>query len=597
MNQTQRHIFYEEQFSIHAGQADAFKKKLHGLGTLRLAIFIFAFLSFFIFKGSVLICIVALALIIFLWLVKLGVNVRYQRDKHRKIAELNRLELNVLKGDWSGFANGTEFINSKHAYSSDMDLFGEGSFYQLINRTVSAEGANRLAERLSVGSSTLVLDHAAIEELKQHMAWNQGFCAEGLLSEPADFRHDIRKVKDVKVGKHVFAESLRAAIPVCSITMAILFGIGIVSSAIFLMYASFVLIYIGSGLKHTNLLAAELGSVANVTKIRRRQMDLVSNLTVENELFRTYIAERMRGDESLQKALVSLERLQERIDYRMNLPVGVLLNIFLAWDLQLLHQYKQWQKNYSKDFDQHLEMFPALEVWVSGAIYSFNNPESVFATIDEHSTPKIMDLKHPFVAEESRKGNSLSFLEGHRFLIITGPNMAGKSTFLRSVGLAFICANAGFPVLATSCQLPNRKLYSSMRTSDDLNAKSSYFHAELSRLKSIMDAMDSGEKVFVILDEILKGTNSIDKEKGSAIFLQKIKRLGCMGIIATHDLSLCNLANDDSDYFNQSFDSVISNNELSFDYKLRDGVCKNMNATFLLTKMGLIDAENSNLEN
>jgi DNA mismatch repair ATPase MutS len=136
-----------------------------------------------------------------------------------------------------------------------------------------------------------------------------------------------------------------------------------------------------------------------------------------------------------------------------------------------------------------------------------------------------------------------------------------------------------------------------MRTSDDLNAKSSYFHAELSRLKSIMDAMNSGEKVFVILDEILKGTNSIDKEKGSALFLQKMKRLGCMGIIATHDLSLCNLAIDDSDYFNQSFDSVISNNELSFDYRLRDGVCQNMNATFLLTKMGLIDSENSNLEN
>jgi hypothetical protein len=597
MNQTQRHIFYEEQLAIHSRQADVFKKKLHGLGTLRLAIFILAFLSFFVFTGTVLVYIVAIALISFLWLVKLGVNIRYQRDKHRKTAEINRLEINVLKGDWSGFANGSEQINSKHPYSSDMDLFGEGSFYQLINRTVSVEGANRLAESLSIGSSNLVLDHAAIEELKQHMAWNQGFCAEGLLTEPTDFRHDIRKVKDVKVGKHVFADFLRVGIPLCSLTMAILFGIGLVSSAIFLMYVSLVLVFIGSGLKHTNLLAAELGSVASVTKIRRRQIDLVSSLTIENELFRTYIEEHLSGDESLQKALVSLERLQERIDYRMNLPVGVLLNIFLAWDLQLLHQYKQWQKKYSEDFALHLEMFPAMEVWVSGAIYRFNNPESVFATIDEQCAPKIMDLKHPFVAEESRKGNSLNFSEEHRFLIITGPNMAGKSTFLRSVGLAFICANAGFPVLASSCQLPNRKLYSSMRTSDDLNAKSSYFHAELSRLKSIMDAMEAGEKVFVILDEILKGTNSIDKEKGSALFLQKMKRLGCMGIIATHDLSLCNLAHDDSDYFNQSFDSIISNNELSFDYQLRDGMCQNMNATFLLTKMGLIDAENSNLEN
>ncbi len=597
MNQTQRHIFYEEQLVLHSRQADVFKKKLHGLGTLRLSIFILAFLAFFFLKGEVLISVVALSLISFLGLVKLGVNVRYQRDKHRKCAELNRMEINAINGDWSGFNNGAEFISSKHPFSSDMDLFGEGSFFQLINRTVSAEGSGRLAEKLSSGSSTLELDHAAIEELKQHMSWNQGFCAEGLLSEPSDYRHEIRKVKNVEVGKHLLAEFLRIGIPICSISMAILFGIGVVNSASFLMYASLVLVYISSGLKQTNLLAAELGSVANVTKIRRRQMDLVSSLTIESAVFRTYIDERLIGDESLQKALIALERLQERIDYRMNLPVGVLLNVFLAWDLQLIHQYKQWQKKYSQDFNEHLEMFPALEVWVSGAIYKFNHPESVFAAIHEECSPQIVDLKHPFVPEESRQGNSLNFMDGHKFLIITGPNMAGKSTFLRSVGLAFICANAGFPVLASSCQLPHRKLYSSMRTSDDLNANSSYFHAELSRLKTIMDAMNSGEKVFVILDEILKGTNSIDKEKGSALFLQKMKRLGCMGIIATHDLSLCTLAKDDSDYFNQSFDSVIANNELSFDYRLRDGVCQNMNATFLLTKMGLIDTENSNFEN
>jgi len=597
MNQTQRHLFYEEQLAVHSRQTDLFKKKLHGLGTLRLAIFTLAFFAFFVLKGAALISVVALSLISFLGLVKLGVNVRYRRDKHRKTAELNRMEINAIKGDWSGFNNGAEFISSKHPFSSDMDLFGEGSFFQLINRTVSTEGSDRLAEKLSIGSSTHVLDQSAIEELKQHMAWNQGFCAEGLLFEPSDFQHDIHKVKHVEVGKHFLAQFLRIGIPVCSISIAVLYGFGMLSSATFLMYASLILVYIGSGLKHTNQLAAQLGSVANVTKIRRRQMDLVSGLTIENVSFRSYIEQRLIGDASLQKALIALERLQERIDYRMNLPVGILLNVFLAWDLQLIHQYKQWQKKYSEDFDQHLEMFPELEVWVSGAIYRFNNPDSVFAAIHEECTPQIVDLKHPFVPEESRQGNSLNFIDGHKFQIITGPNMAGKSTFLRSVGLAFVCANAGFPVLATSCQLPQRKLYSSMRTSDDLNANSSYFHAELSRLKTIMDAMNSGEKVFVILDEILKGTNSIDKEKGSALFLQKMKRLGCMGIIATHDLSLCTLAKDDSDYFNQSFDSVIANNELSFDYRLRDGVCQNMNATFLLTKMGLIDVENSNLEN
>ena len=167
--------------------------------------------------------------------------------------------------------------------------------------------------------------------------------------------------------------------------------------------------------------------------------------------------------------------------------------------------------------------------------------------------------------------------------------MAGKSTYLRSIGLAFVFANAGFPILAKSCKLPLLKLFSSMRTSDDLTVESSYFHAELIRLRFIMDAIERGEKVFIILDEILKGTNSKDKEIGSAKFLQKLKRLNSKGIIATHDLSLCELSVEDTSFRNMYFDSTIEGENLSFDYKINDGICKNMNASFLLKQMRLVD--------
>ncbi len=167
--------------------------------------------------------------------------------------------------------------------------------------------------------------------------------------------------------------------------------------------------------------------------------------------------------------------------------------------------------------------------------------------------------------------------------------MAGKSTYLRSVGLAIISANAGFPVLADTCRIPDMLLYSSMRTSDDLTVESSYFHAELTRLRFIMDAIESEKRVFVILDEILKGTNSKDKEIGSAGFLQKLNKIGAKGIIATHDLSLTDLAGKHTAFRNVYFDSTIEGEELYFDYKIRDGVCKNMNASFLLRKMKLVD--------
>jgi DNA mismatch repair ATPase MutS len=173
--------------------------------------------------------------------------------------------------------------------------------------------------------------------------------------------------------------------------------------------------------------------------------------------------------------------------------------------------------------------------------------------------------------------------------MITGPNMAGKSTYLRSVGWTIISANAGFPVMAKKCRIPRLKLYTSMRNADDLSGSSSFFHAELSRLRFIVDSIESGEKVFVILDEILKGTNSIDKERGSVGFLKKLARLNARGIIATHDLSLCRLSDENEEFSNRYFDSTIQDEELSFDYKIREGVCQNMNASFLLKKMGLVE--------
>ena len=180
-------------------------------------------------------------------------------------------------------------------------------------------------------------------------------------------------------------------------------------------------------------------------------------------------------------------------------------------------------------------------------------------------------------------------MDNEQFIVLTGPNMAGKSTYLRSLGLAIICANAGLPILATSCKLPKVKLFTSMRTSDDLTVESSYFHAELMRLRFIVDEIEKGEKVFIILDEILKGTNSKDKEIGSALFLQKLKRLKTKGIIATHDLSLCVLEDSDKAFKNMYFDSIIDGDKLSFDYKINKGICQNMNASFLLKQMKLVD--------
>ena len=211
------------------------------------------------------------------------------------------------------------------------------------------------------------------------------------------------------------------------------------------------------------------------------------------------------------------------------------------------------------------------------------------ASYNDDDRIEIRGLVHPLIKKEKVVSNEVYFSDTNRFMILTGPNMAGKSTYLRGLGLLFVLANAGFPVFAESACIPVLKLYSSMRTADDLSNESSYFHAELTRLKYIMTRIEDGEQVFVLLDEILKGTNSKDKEEGSRKFLKKLRRMGARGVIATHDLALCTLPEEDSVFYNSCFDSIIEGEDLSFDYKLREGVCQNMNASFLLKKIELVD--------
>ena len=168
--------------------------------------------------------------------------------------------------------------------------------------------------------------------------------------------------------------------------------------------------------------------------------------------------------------------------------------------------------------------------------------------------------------------------------------MAGKSTFLRTIAINLVLAGCGAPVCAKHLRFTPLPLHSSMRAEDSLMKNESYFFAELKRLQRITQELDKGEKLFIILDEILRGTNSEDKRKGSIGFVKKITAKQAYGLVATHDLELARLAEQQPDIFKAlCFEVAIKNNELQFDYRLQPGVTKNMNASFLMKQMGIID--------
>ena len=568
------------------------QKKYRFFTFLRLMFFVLICSSLFVFWGSItLLPAFIISVALFLFVVHLSVDAKYDRDKVLVLLDINKNEKEVLNGNWLMFEDGQEFKDSQHPFSLDMDIFGKKSVFQLVNRTVSGPGKKKLADTLANGTSRISETNACILELSDQTSWCQEFIAEGMVhKEEADKQGSLNSLSTLIIEFKPFISVLRYLLPSIAIFSTILFAFDSIATPVFSCIIVLVMLPIGQNIKNANAVSQVLNIHVNRVKTVLKQLELFSSLTIQNPVFKLEQDALLNSSESVLKEMKDLDKIIGRFDVRKNLLIGTLFNFFFAWDFQILFQMKNWLNKNGSQLSVWEDKMAELEVWISGAIYKFNNPTSIFSEMNsENEEIEIIGLSHPFVDQKKSIPNDVYLKSNENFIIITGPNMAGKSTYLRSLGLTFAFSNAGFPILAKSCKIPKLKLYSSMRTSDDLTVESSYFHAELVRLRFIMDAIEKGEKIFIILDEILKGTNSKDKEIGSARFLQKLKRLNSRGIIATHDLSLCELATNNQSFKNMCFDSIIEGENLSFDYRINEGVCKNMNASFLLRQMKLVD--------
>lgn len=583
--------YYEERLSVLKISHLKVKKEYQILTFLRLVLFVGVIVVFYAFWGQlILLPAFFITMIAFLFTVNLSVNKKIEKDRFQALININENELKVLDGDWSKMEDGVEFKNPKHPYSNDMDLFGNKSIFQLLNRTVSSHGKIYLASALLDGTENPSLNSRCIEALTDNIAWSQEFMAEGMLRKSEQNKIlSLSLLSGIKLEINILTQILRFLLPIVGLTSTFLYSFNLIGGGTFIVIITVVLSIISQQLKKTNSIAQQLTDQSGRVKTILKQLHLYDKLVTKDEVLKAQKEVLLNHESSVLMEVKSLDVIMKRFDFRINILVGVVLNFFLAWDLQLQVQSKKWIDKNREYLAKWEEQIAEIEFWISGAIYRFNFPNTVYASITENDAYEIKDLGHPFVNQSKRVTNDVSIIDQEQFVVLTGPNMAGKSTYLRSLGLAIICSNSGLPILATSCKLPKVKLFTSMRTSDDLTVESSYFHAELIRLRFIVDAIENGEKVFIILDEILKGTNSKDKEIGSALFLQKLKRLKTKGIIATHDLSLCVLADNDKAFKNMYFDSIIEKDKLSFDYKINNGVCQNMNASFLLKQMKLVD--------
>ncbi|MTE27011.1 MutS-related protein [Winogradskyella ouciana] len=584
--------FYKTQSEKHKAESKRIYKQMGLLSTLRLLVFgLTAFGVYMLFqKWQIAIVIAAVGSAIFLFLLSRYTDLKAQRALHKRLAIINEDELKIAAGNFHARPDGKMFQNPKHYYSLDIDLFGRGSFFQFINRTTIKEGTKSLVSCLLANDiSNIEARQHAIKELAEESEWRQYYSG---VAQGVEVEYSVESIitwlKDYKPFLSSTIYWFTIAFSVASLAILVL-GI---TEVIPIEYVGYWLLL---GLAITGRFLKKINTVAQNTERTKdtfRQYALLLNQIEQKEFQSDLLKQKQEKiqSEGLKASQIfsKFSKALDALDNRNNFISAIFGNGYLLWDIRQTYHVEQWISHYADKVEDWFDVVTFFDAYNTLGNYAFNHQDFTYPEIiSESITINAKDLGHPLLHPEKRIDSDLE-LQEEQFFIVTGANMAGKSTFLRTVALHIVMANVGLPVCAKESKYKPIKLITSMRTTDSLTDDSSYFFSELTRLKFIVDTIAEDKNYFVILDEILKGTNSTDKAIGSRKFVEKLVKQNATGIIATHDLSLTEIEAELEAVKNYYFDAEIKNDELFFDYKLKKGVCQNMNASFLLKKMEIV---------
>ncbi|MEB8346591.1 DNA mismatch repair protein MutS [Flavobacteriaceae bacterium KMM 6898] len=584
--------FYKKRITEYTSELTRVKKLLLASSMLRLIIFLAALTGIYFSLGNtkLILGIILGAIVIFVFLVSRHADLVNTREKILALIKINDTEIKVLDRDYKELPMGSQFADPLHHFSQDIDLFGKGSFFQYTNRTTLEQGTEKLAQLFTENRiDGIEAKQKGIKELTQMAEWRQQFAAEATLVKT---EISAKTITGWLNSYTFFVPKVMKYVPlifsVLSILVGALYFMDIVSGYMLGFWFFTGLGITGSYLGKINTLSAQTGKVQTVFQQYQKLISQIEKTEFTSELLRNKKAMVARKDRKTSLVLKDFARLLGALDQRNNMFFGVVGNGFLLWDLNQAFKIEQWIKTYGQEVGMWFETIAFFDAYNSLGNFAFNHPKYSFPKLtDDAVVLKTTDATHPLLDPQKSVTNDFE-IQREQFLIITGANMAGKSTFLRTVSLQIVMSNMGLPVCASAASYSPIKLITSMRTSDSLTDDESYFFSELKRLKFIVDQIKT-DRYFIVLDEILKGTNSTDKAIGSRKFVEKLIGSKATGIIATHDLSLCEASNTLPQVENHYFDAEILDGELYFDYKFKEGICQNMNASFLLKKMQIVD--------
>ena len=520
----------------------------------------------------------------------------------RKIADASALKLVYEKevayqtGDYTKFDAGERYLQPTHPFTFDLDVFGQGSLFQRINRTISSGGSDYLAESLSGKWESLptaeLLKHIeqrveAIGELAGNEPFLSQFKAQGA-EKPIDtaaVKEAFGSIHALQIPSYFGNPTFRILIyaNLVGFYLSIFLSIGNFVPAFLPLWWGIFNFFLATFCTHKYIKL--VNEAISKLKDQVRGYVNMASLIEKQSFTATHLCELKANLSGAMTSFGQLERILQKIDNRSNEIGIVLFNCFGLLDITIVRHFLRWQRTYEPITDQWIGASSVFDALVSMATFRLNEDEAQEATIIDSSgvSYKARSIYHPFLGEKAVRNNF--DIQNHEYYIITGANMAGKSTFLRTLGVNYILAMNGLPVFAEEMRVSVFRLFTNMRTTDDLTHGISYFNAELLRLKQLIASLDPNVPSLIILDEILKGTNSLDKLNGSRLFLEYISERNVTGVIATHDLELSKLEDENPQRFhNYSFEIELGT-DVTYTYKIGRGVARNQNATFLLKQI------------
>lgn len=532
--------------------------------------------------------IIAVATVVFLYFVKENADYEQLRNYNETMHRINANELQSLENDNSSFDGGDDFVDSAHNFSYDLDIFGRNSIFQMINRTCTSGGKNLLAERfinpvVNINKIKQIQEDSAM--FADELELRQQFRAFGALyASDADAIPDFGGIQYHFTGTKLW-RIVSIVLTVAIIAAIVLACMDLCSPYVGLMLYFAQLAVVGINAKKTNDLQKLLMNGSKTFRKYEKLFETIEKFPRQPSKFSNF------GGGYVSGALKELAQIAAFYEQRGNMMIMIFGQGILCYDINIDIKFEKWLRRYANEVPEWFAMAHEYDCLMSLANLKYNHPEwAVPQPVEGSFILNAVQAGHPLIDPEKMVCNDINFSDCPFLTILTGANMAGKSTYLRTIGVNLILAQIGAVVCAKKFEFSPTEIMTSIRTTDSVQDSESYFFAELKRLQKIVNRLEQGATLFIIVDEMLRGTNSKDKHDGSQQFIQKLLKYNCYGIFATHDIDIGNLRDSYPKNVNaKCFEISFEGDSLIFDYKLKDGISQNLNASYLMRKMGIIE--------